>query len=246
MRWPRRFPRPPLRPAPAWARPARRPRASDGRSTWRKSWIAAPVGLVTTAIRRTNRGSGRLWAGSKSPSRAKLVAKLPQGQFQGPDPRGLDLLDDQLVAAPRGVDVEVPAADDLQAVVQVEPQPGGRVPPDDGPQLGPVVLERQVAVARLRPREVRDLAGHPDRRETTTSSKSLIWAVSSPDREDLRLAWSWRRRRSWKQIACGHRRIQMGRGPTSILAILSRPCDCCRSIRARLRLFGRGRSGMGT
>ena len=52
-------------------------------------------------------------------------------------------------------------ADHFQAVVQIEPQPGGHAPPHDGPQLGPVVLERQIAVARLRPGEVRDLAGHP-------------------------------------------------------------------------------------
>ena len=53
------------------------------------------------------------------------------------------------------------AADDFEPVVQVEAHPHGRAAPHDGPQLGPIVLERQIAVSRLRPGEVRDLAGDP-------------------------------------------------------------------------------------
>ena len=53
----------------------------------------------------------------------QLLAKLPQGQLQGADPLGLDLLDDQLVLPLRRVDAQVAPADHLQAVVQLEPQP---------------------------------------------------------------------------------------------------------------------------
>ena len=52
----------------------------------------------------------------------QLLAKLPQGQLQRPHAARHDVLDDQLVAAAGGVEVEMAAADHLQAVVQVEAQ----------------------------------------------------------------------------------------------------------------------------
>ena len=69
--------------------------------------------------RRQRPFAGRI----EKPFPGQLLAQLPQGQFQRPDAPRLDLFDDQLVAAARGVDVEVAPADHLQAVVQVEPQP---------------------------------------------------------------------------------------------------------------------------
>ncbi len=134
-------------------------------STWRKSRMAAPVGLVTTAIRRTNAGSGRLRCPIEQSFPRQFLAQLPQGQFQRPHALGHNVLDHQLVAAAGGVEVEMPAADHLQAVVQIEPQSDGHAPPHHRPELGPLILERQVAVARLRPGEVRHLAGDPHRRE---------------------------------------------------------------------------------
>ena len=101
----------------------------------------------------------------EEPLAGQLLPQLPQGQLQGPHPLGLDLVDDQLVAAAGRIHVEVSLADHFQAVGQLEPHPRGDVPPDGRANLGPLVLERQIAMARLRPRQVRDLAAHPDRRE---------------------------------------------------------------------------------
>ena len=41
----------------------------------------------------------------------------------------------------------------------------GRAAPDDGANLRDIVLEREIAVPGLRPREVGDFSRHPDRRE---------------------------------------------------------------------------------
>ena len=153
------------------------------RSTSRKSRIAAPVGLVTKAIRRGNRGSGRLRAGVEQSLGRQPLAQLAQRQLERAQALGLDLVDDELIAAARGVDVEIALADHFQAVVQVESHPAGRRAPHHGANLRLIVLERQVAVARLRAREVRNLAADPHRRETGPSSMPLIWSVNSRDRQ---------------------------------------------------------------
>ena len=57
-------------------------------NTWRKSRMAAPVGLVTTAIRRTSGGSGRLRAASNSPSRASFSRSCRSANSSAPMPRG--------------------------------------------------------------------------------------------------------------------------------------------------------------
>ena len=91
--------------------------------------MAAPVGLVTTAIRRTKAGSGRFRAASNSPSRASFSRSCRRANSNAPMPLRHDVLDDQLVAAAWGVQVEMPPADHLQAVVRLEPQPGGHAAP---------------------------------------------------------------------------------------------------------------------
>ena len=173
-------------------------------STCRKSRIAAPVGLVTTAIRRTNGGSGRLRAGSNSPSLASFSRSCRRASSSAPMPRGSIVLDDQLIAAARGVDVEVPAADHLQAVVQVEPHARGGAPPHRRAELGAVVFEREIAVARLRPGEVRDLARHPDRRETRLQ-QVLDLGRQFPDGKHLALAAALGENRS--RSGMGHREL---------------------------------------
>ena len=86
--------------------------------------MAAPVGLVTTRDPPHERRQRPLPRRVEEPLAGQLLAKLPQGQLQGPHALGLDALDDQLVAAPRGIDVDPPAANHFQAVVQVELAPG--------------------------------------------------------------------------------------------------------------------------
>ena len=59
----------------------------------------------------------------------QFLAKLPQGQLEGPHALGLNTLNDQLVVAPRGVDIDPTAANHFQSVVQIEPHPRGHVAP---------------------------------------------------------------------------------------------------------------------
>ena len=108
-----------------------------------------------------------LTARVEQPLAGKLFTELPQGQFQRADALGPDAFDDQLITAPRRINVQSAAAHDLQAVMQIEPHPHERVPPHRAADLGMVVLERQVAMARMRPGEIGDLARHPRRCRTT-------------------------------------------------------------------------------
>ena len=50
--------------------------------------MAAPVGLVTTPIRRTKRGSGRFRAGSNSPSLASFSRSCRRANSRAPIPLG--------------------------------------------------------------------------------------------------------------------------------------------------------------
>ena len=93
----------------------------------------------------------------------QFLAQPPQGLFGRPESLRLDLFDDQLVAAASRINVQMSAADDSQSVVQIAASFGRGGSPDDGPNLGFVVLEGQIAVARLGPGEIGNLAADPDR-----------------------------------------------------------------------------------
>ena len=80
--------------------------------------MAAPVGLVTTAIAADEpRQRPFPLAARKAPRRPSFSRSCRRASSRAPIPSRLDLLDDQLVAAARGVDVDVAAADHLQPVV---------------------------------------------------------------------------------------------------------------------------------
>ena len=102
----------------------------------------------------------------EQPFGGQLFAELAQCELERTDALRLELVDDQLVAAARRIHVEVAAAEDVEPVGQFELELRRRAAPHHGADLGQVVLEREVAVARLRPREVGDFAGDPHRRET--------------------------------------------------------------------------------
>ena len=56
--------------------------------TWSRSRTAAPVGLVTTTIRRGKRGRGRFRAGSNSPSAASRATVWRNASSSAPIPSG--------------------------------------------------------------------------------------------------------------------------------------------------------------
>ena len=122
------------------------------------SRTAAPVGLVTTTIRRGNRGKRPLAARVEQPFGGQLGVTLAKRQLEGADPLGLDLADRDLVFAARRVDGQASQRPHGQAVGQVERHPPRVVLPDDGADRRRVVLEREVDVPRSRPGHVGDLA----------------------------------------------------------------------------------------
>ena len=155
------------------------------RSTSRKSRTAAPVGLVTNASRRGNAGSLRFARRIEQPFGRQLLAQLPQRQLQRADALRLQLVDDQLIAAARRVHIEMAVADDVEPVGQIELQLRRRAAPHHGANLGLVVLEREIRVARLRPRVSSRSRPRPTRWETRLRARFLIWAVSCGDGERL-------------------------------------------------------------
>src|SRR5262249_36119033 len=89
---------------------------------------------------------------------------LPQNakrSLQRTQPLGLDALNHELIAAARGIDVQVALADHFQSVFKLEPHRSGRSAPQDGPDLRRVVLQREIKMPRLRARQVRNLAADP-------------------------------------------------------------------------------------
>ncbi len=124
-----------------------------------------------------------LASGVEEPFPGQLIAELTQRQFQRPHALGLNLLDDELVLAVRRIDVDPSAADHFQPVGQVEPHPRQRAPPDHGRQLGLGVFEREVAVARAGPREVRYFPRHPHARQSVFQ-EPLDQQGQLEDRED--------------------------------------------------------------
>ena len=82
--------------------------------------MAAPRGDVTIPIVRGRSGRGFLRAGVEKALGPELLLELFEGELEGALALGLDDLDDDLVLAPRLVDVDPSAADDLEAVLEVE------------------------------------------------------------------------------------------------------------------------------
>ena len=101
----------------------------------------------------------------EQPFGGQFFAKFAQRQFERPDALGVHLANHELIAAPRRVQIEPALADHLHAVFRFESQPPGRRAPNDRPQLGLFVLERQITMPGPGPREVRDFARHPNRGE---------------------------------------------------------------------------------
>ena len=92
----------------------------------------------------------------------ELIAKLSQSKLEGAETLRHDLIDHKLVTTSWRIKIQVSLADHFQSVVQVKLQSAGSGTPNDGTELSLIVLQREVAVPRLRPREVGDFAGHPD------------------------------------------------------------------------------------
>src|SRR5262249_17005576 len=87
--------------------------------------------------------------------------ELLEGQLEGAEAPGLQDLADELVLAAHGVDVEVGERQDVEAVLGGEAEPSDAALEEDGPDLGPLVLQREVDVAGAVDPEVRDLALDP-------------------------------------------------------------------------------------
>ena len=80
----------PAAPSP-WTRQGATRTGREGKRAWstrRKSRSAAPVGLVATPTRRGRKGSGRLRAGSRSPSSRSRSLSWASSRARAPSPRG--------------------------------------------------------------------------------------------------------------------------------------------------------------
>src|SRR6476469_11094617 len=97
------------------------------------------------------------------------------------------------VLALRLVDAEPPARDDVQAVLQAEPQVPHRRAEHHHLDLGAVVLEGEVGVAGVPHAAVGDLTCHPDVTEARLES-AADRRGQLRDRLDAPMRWPGRRR----------------------------------------------------
>ena len=114
------------------ARSARRTPRQRRRSTSRKSAHRraaragdegdAGAGILAAAVCAPDR---------TSPSAASRSRSSAQRTLERAEAFGLDLLNHELIAATRSVDVNIALADDFQSVVQIEPHTAGGHPPQD-------------------------------------------------------------------------------------------------------------------
>ena len=96
------------------------------------SRTTAPVGEVTTAIRRGSRGIGRLRAGVEEPLGLEPRLELLEGELERSAAHRLDREGLDLELALRRVEVERAAHDDLEAGLEAEGHPLQVRGEDDG------------------------------------------------------------------------------------------------------------------
>ncbi len=92
----------------------------------------------------------------------QLVLELLKSELEGALALGFDDFGVELVFAAGFIDRDPAAADDLKTVLELEGDRAGVGPEHDGPELGLLVLEGEVEVARLMAVEVRDLPLDPE------------------------------------------------------------------------------------
>ena len=135
------------------------------RSTSRKSRTAAPVGLVITARRRGKPRQRLLVLWIEESFGRQFLLQLAQRLLQRTESARLNLANHQLITAPRRIDIDVTATDDLQAVLQIESQATGHTAPDHRADLGIRILECQIQMPGLRTRQVGHFADDPHGRK---------------------------------------------------------------------------------
>ena len=113
-------------------------------------------------ILRGSAGSGRLRAGSNSPSACSFFFSCSNASCSAPRPCGSQVLADELILALRLVDAEPAAGDDAQAVLGLELEVAHGGAEHHRLDLRAAVLQREVQVPGVPDPAVRDLAFDPD------------------------------------------------------------------------------------
>ena len=112
-------------------------------------------------------GNGLLALSLEQAFGGELSLALFEQRHQRADARGLDVLDDDLIGRLLRIRSDLAGGDDLEPLLQFRAQPAEAAAPDHGVDLGTLVLDREIAVARgYRPAETRDFAPHPHMAET--------------------------------------------------------------------------------
>ena len=106
-------------------------------------------------------GDGLFAIGVEEAFVGQSFLQLSKRQFQGSDALGDQLTDDQLVLASRQVDFDSATGHDFESIGEIKREAGGGVAPDDGRDLGLVVLEREIDVSGSSGSAVRDFSGDP-------------------------------------------------------------------------------------
>ncbi len=102
----------------------------------------------------------------------ELGMELSERKLQRPFPLRLGLPDDDLVAAPLGIDIDVTMADDFHPVFELEFHPLSGGPPDDRANLSRLVLEREIQMPGTWASQARDFSADPNAGKLVTQLKS--------------------------------------------------------------------------
>ena len=114
----------------------------------------------------------------------ELEAQALVGEPKRAFARRLELLHHELVVPARAVQAHPGAGDHLHAVPRLEPEPHPVRAEERAAHLGAGVLQGEVHVPRAGPREVGELALHPDEREGVIEQACDL-VVEAPDGVDL-------------------------------------------------------------
>ena len=161
-RWRARSRERPPRPGPPWDRCARCAAGNRARSTLNMSCMAAPVGEVTTPMRRGTAGSGALALRGEQPFRGEPGLELLELALERAFAGFLEMLDDELVFAARLVQAHARAGHHQHSLLGPESQQGIALPPHGAAHLGLGVLEREIPMAGGGRGEIRQFPFQPE------------------------------------------------------------------------------------
>ena len=140
----------------------------------------------------------------EQPLGGQFLLQLFKRQLQRPHTNRNELVDRQLITAPRGINVDRSATEDLDPLLQFELQSLGSASPNHCREPRVVIFQREVTMTRTCPSQVANLAAHGNPAELPAQRRlDLFGQLTDGQRcfvrrhvaDKVRNRWKFRRRR---------------------------------------------------